>query len=108
MVKLKWFSVSLLVVTVKGVPAGVGVSVAGEGLQVKGVVPEQRRFTALLYPPEAVSVPLNTAVSFGFAVNDGLLTAIAKLGFPVLPALTVRDRFCVLVGPPATEPLTES
>jgi hypothetical protein len=47
-VKLKWFCVSLLVVTVNAAPAEVGVRVAGEGLQVRGTAPEQRRFTALL------------------------------------------------------------
>ncbi len=38
-------------------------------------------------------------------MSDGLLTLIAKLGLPMLPGLTVSERFCVRGGPPATEPL---
>ena len=37
-------------------------------------------------------------------MSDGLLTASAKLGLLVLPAVTVSDRFCVRAGPPATVP----
>ncbi len=92
MVKLKWFCASLLAVTVNGAPAVDGTRMAGEGVQVRGTAPEQRRLTALRYPSEAVSVPLNTAASFGFAVSDGLLTAMAKSGLLVLPVRTVRDR----------------
>src|SRR6476661_5087869 len=92
MVKLKWFCASLLAVTVNGAPAVDGTRMAGEGVQVRGTAPEQRRLTALLYPSEAVSVPLNTTASFGFAVSDGLLTAMAKSGLLVLPVRTVSDR----------------
>jgi len=50
-------------------------------------------------------VPLNTADSFGFTVNDGLLITRAKSGVPALPAITVSDTVWLRVGPPATEPM---
>src|SRR5947199_8811461 len=87
-VKLKWFSASLLAVTVNAAPSPVGVSAAGETLQVRGTAPEQRRLTGLAYPPEAVSVPLKIAVSFGLTVSDRLLTASPKAELVLLGGLT--------------------
>ena len=52
----------------------------GEGVQVRGTLPAQVSVTALAYPPEAVSVPLNTAGSSGPTVSDGLLTAKREVG----------------------------
>jgi hypothetical protein len=46
----------------------VGVICVGVSVQVFGAAPLQLKFTALAYPPFAVSVPLNVAVCVGNTV----------------------------------------
>lgn len=60
-------------VTVNGVPAFTGVAFAGLTVQVGGAPDPQLSATALAYPFNAVSVPLNCAEESTVAVSDGLL-----------------------------------
>jgi hypothetical protein len=63
----------LCAVTVKGAPATVGITEAGETVHVGGATPPQLRFTALAYPFSAFSVPLNVPDVFTVADTGELL-----------------------------------
>lgn len=62
MLKLYVCAEPLFTVTVNAAPATVGVTEAGATVQVGGAPVPQVRFTALLYPFTAFSVPVNVAV----------------------------------------------
>jgi hypothetical protein len=49
--------------------AAVGVAEVGFSVQVAGAAPVQLKFTKLMYPAFAVSVPSNVAVSVGNTVS---------------------------------------
>jgi len=63
----------LCTVTVKGAPATVGVTEAGDTVHVGGALVPQLRFTALAYPFRALRVPLNVPDVFTVADNGELL-----------------------------------
>ena len=63
----------LLATTVKATPPEVGVTIDGVGVQVGGAPGPQLRLTELLYPLNAVRVPLNVAELVADADTDGLL-----------------------------------
>ena len=70
------WAVVLLTVTVKAAPPVVGVTlVAGPTVHVGGAPAPHARFTALLYPLNAVKLPLKTAVPVTCADREGLLMA---------------------------------
>ena len=58
-----------------GTPLAVGVMGDDDNVQVGGALEPQLRFTGLLYPLNAVSVPLNVADVPAFADKEGLLIA---------------------------------
>ena len=59
-----------------GAPGTVGVRELGDTVQVGGAPPPQLRFTRLLYPLTAFSVPLNVPDWLTFADNGVLLIVI--------------------------------
>jgi len=60
-------------VTVNGAPLAVGVTEAGDTVQVGGAPAPQLRFTGLAYEANAVSVPLSVADRFTIADAGELL-----------------------------------
>jgi hypothetical protein len=63
----------LFTVTVKGAPATVGVTEAGDTVHVGGAPVPQLRFTALAYPFSAVRVPVNVPEVLTVADSGELL-----------------------------------
>jgi hypothetical protein len=100
MLKLNVAVVALPTVTVKAAPPEVGTNDDGVNVQVPGAVPAQLRFTLVLYPWSAVSVPFHVifcpaTVEFGVAV-----TASVKSG---AGGVTVSVNVCVFgAGAPVT------
>lgn len=90
--KLKVPVLVLLTVNVNGAPAGEGVTLVGLAVQVEGGVPVHDKFTGLLYPLTAVSVPVICIPWLTTLVNVVPLVAMVKSGM----AVTVSDKVCVL------------
>ena len=76
-------AVALFTVTVKFVPLLLGTKLAGLDEHVAGGVPVQEMLTVLLYPLNAVSVPLRFSAWFTVVLCDPALAVCEKSGLPV-------------------------